>query len=175
MKCLMQFMILILSILIEWNSLQILYKVCQSLLGIHCSIAVVGNVGALSVTSSTPSINSLSCLAVGNDSRVESFLSSWNTLGLALPCFQGWWLESTSVGEGKSPWTSDLSNFVHLIQVEGGFLFWLTAWQEGDGSHGRWDGSWKSTDSVPGNLFWWSLGGAISTLGNHVRLKEASF
>lgn len=48
-----------------------------------CSVAVVGNVGALGVTSGTTGIDSLGCLAVGYDSGVECFLSCFDILDFA--------------------------------------------------------------------------------------------
>jgi len=50
---------------------------------ISLSIAVVGNIGALGVTGSAASIDSLGGLSVGNNSGMESLLCSCNVLSLA--------------------------------------------------------------------------------------------
>jgi len=86
------------------------------------SVAVVGDIGALSVTSSTTSVGSLGGLSVSDDSCVKSCLSSRHILSLTLPGLESRGLKSSAVGERKSPWASNLSDLVHLVKVKGCFF-----------------------------------------------------
>lgn len=139
-----------------------------------CSVAVVSDVCALSVTGGTSCVLALGGLRVGDDSGVKGLLSSGHILSLSLPGLEGWGLKSATVGEGESPWTSDLSDLIHFVQVKSGLFLWLTTWKEGNGSHGGGDGAGEGADCVPGDLLGWGFVGAVSSLGHHVWLKEAA-
>ena len=139
-----------------------------------CSIAVVGNVGGLSVTSGTTGILSNGGLAVGNDTGVESFHGSGDVLSLATPRLQGGGLQGAAVGEREGPGSCDGGDFVHLVKIQGGFLLGLPSREEHHCSHGGWDSPGESAHGEPCDLLLGGLLGAVGTLGHHVGLKETS-
>jgi len=138
-----------------------------------CSVGVVGNVGGGSI-SGTSLVLSLGGSTVGTGSLEEGSLGSWDIASLTLPGLKDGLLEGTSVRESKSPWSSDVLDLVHGIEVKGSGLLRLTSGKEGDSWESWHDGAGEGADGHPGNLLWGSLLVAGSSLSDHVWLEEGS-
>ena len=62
---------------------------------------------------------------VGACALEEHFLCGFGVLFLSLPGVEDGLLEGTSVRESEGPWAGDVSELVHLVEVDGGLLFRL--------------------------------------------------
>lgn len=61
------------------------------------------------------------------------------------------------------------------VQVNAGFLFWLTSRQESDSGNGGWNGALKRGHCCPGDVFWTEFDGVRLTGCDHVGFQEGAF
>lgn len=117
------------------------------------------------------------CQWVGLCSCQECLLSSFNVLILSVPCLNGAILKGSTKRETQEPGSSDVLNLIHVVQMQWGFLFSLTSWQESDSNQSWRNWSWKGSDSsdwffLQVILLLLFMGWSIS---DHVWLQKTSF
>lgn len=83
-------------------------------------------------------------------------------------------LEGAAVGERESPWSGDVLELIHGVQVERGGLLRLSTGEEDNTWKGWHDRARQRADSEPSDLVWASLFGVRCTGSDHVWFEEGA-